>query len=72
MRTYRVDRIEGVQVTNLGFDPHYAIELSAAGEYVGVEALTSARTWVRYGGPGAAPVTTDGPHPETSDLIAGW
>jgi hypothetical protein len=37
-----------------------------------VEALTPARTWVRYGGPDAAPVTTDGPHPETSDLIAGW
>ena len=29
-------------------------------------------TWVRYGGPGAAPVVTDGPHPETSDLVAGW
>ena len=29
-------------------------------------------TWVRYGGPDAAPVTTDGPHPETSDLVAGW
>jgi hypothetical protein len=25
------------------------------------------RTWVRYGGPDAGPVTTDGPHPETSD-----
>ena len=24
------------------------------------------------GGPDAAPVTTDGPLPETSDLIAGW
>ena len=24
------------------------------------------------GGPDAAPVTTDGPHPETSDLIAGY
>ena len=34
--------------------------------------LTPAQTWVRYGGPDAAPVTTDGPHPETSDLIAGW
>ena len=31
-----------------------------------------ARTWVRYGGPDAAPVTTDGPLPETSDLVAGW
>ena len=34
--------------------------------------LTPARTWVRYGGPDAAPVTTDGPLPETSDLVAGW
>jgi hypothetical protein len=24
------------------------------------------------GGPDAAPVTTDGPLPETSDLVAGW
>ena len=42
------------------------------GEYVDGQALTPAQTWVRYGGPDAAPVTTDGPHPETSDLIAGW
>jgi hypothetical protein len=42
------------------------------GEYVEGQALTPARTWVRYGGPDAAPVTTDGPLPETSDLIAGW
>ena len=27
---------------------------------------------MRYGGEDAAPVTTDGPHPETSDLIAGF
>ncbi len=27
---------------------------------------------MRYGGPDAAPVTTDGPLPETSDLVAGW
>ena len=27
---------------------------------------------MRYGGPGAAPVVTDAPHPETSDLVAGW
>lgn len=42
------------------------------GEYVDAQALTPERTWVRYGGPDAAPVTTDGPHPETTDLIAGW
>jgi hypothetical protein len=46
--------------------------LEERGEYIDVRALTPARTWVRYGGPEAAPVTTDGPHPETSDLIAGW
>src|SRR3982750_932581 len=41
-------------------------------EYVDGPALTPEQPWVRYGGPDAAPVTTDGPHPETSDLIAGW
>src|SRR5919109_1386249 len=46
--------------------------LEENGEYVGAEALTPARTWVRYGGPDAAPVTTDGPLPETSDVVAGW
>lgn len=46
--------------------------LDERGELVGVQALTQARTWVRYAGPDAAPVTTEGPHPETSDLIAGW
>jgi len=46
--------------------------LRERGEYVDVRALTPTRTWVRYGGPDAAPVTTDGPHPETNDLIAGW
>ena len=46
--------------------------LEERGEYVGAEALTPTQTWVRYGGPGAALVVTDGPHPETSDLVAGW
>ncbi len=46
--------------------------LEENGEYVDVKALTPVQAWVRYGGPDAAPVTTDGPHPETSDLIAGW
>ena len=40
--------------------------------YVDAQALTPTRTWVRYSGPDAAPVTTDGPHPETSELVAGW
>lgn len=42
------------------------------GSVVDAQALTPARTWVRYGGPDAAPVITDGPLPETSDLVAGW
>src|SRR3979411_2959314 len=46
--------------------------LREGGEYVDGQALTPVRTWGRYGGPDAAPVTTDGPHPETSDLVAGW
>jgi hypothetical protein len=51
---------------------HVSELLEESGEYVGAQALTQERTWVRYGGPDAAPVTTDGPHPETSDLVAGW
>jgi len=46
--------------------------LRETGEYVDAQALTPTQTWVRYGGPDAAPVITDGPHPETSDLVAGW
>ena len=46
--------------------------LEESGEYVDGQALTPQRTWVRWDGPDAAPVTTEGPHPETSDLVAGW
>jgi hypothetical protein len=46
--------------------------LQERGEFVDAKALTPSQTWVRYGGPAAAPVVTDGPHPETSDLVAGW
>jgi hypothetical protein len=46
--------------------------LRESGEYVDGQALAPEQTWVRYGGPDAAPVTTDGPLPETSDLVAGW
>ena len=37
-----------------------------------MQALSPEGTYVRYGGPGAAPVTTDGPFPETKELAAGW
>jgi hypothetical protein len=57
---------------HIAFQRHVAEVLEEKGEYVGAEALMPAQTWVRYGGEDAAPVTTDGPHPETSDLVAGW
>lgn len=57
---------------NMAFQGHVNEMLQERGEYVDAKALTPDRTWVRYGGPQAAPVTTEGPHPETSDLIAGW
>src|SRR6059058_1486076 len=57
---------------HMAFQHHVTQLLEEHGEYVDVRALAPARTWVRYGGEEAAPVTTDGPHPETSDLVAGW
>jgi hypothetical protein len=57
---------------HMAFLRHVSELLEENGEYVDAQALTPARTWVRYGGPDAAPVTTNGPLPETSDLVAGW
>src|SRR2546421_12850585 len=57
---------------HMAFLHHVNELLEKNGEYVDAQALTPARTWGRYGGPDAAPGTTDGPLPETSDLAAGW
>jgi len=57
---------------HMAFLRHVGELLEKNGEFVDATALTPKQSWVRYGGPDAAPVTTDGPHPETSDLIAGW
>src|SRR3712207_1356779 len=57
---------------HIAFQRHVIELLEENGEYVDAQALTPARTWVRYGGPDAAPVTTDGPLPETSDPVAGY
>ena len=57
---------------HMAFLDHVSELLQRNGEYVDARALTPTQTWVRYGGPDAAPVTTDGPLPETSDLVAGW
>src|SRR3954463_9900405 len=57
---------------HVAFQHHVSELLEQNGEYVDARALAPARTWVRYGGPDAAPGTTHRPHPETSDLVAGW
>src|SRR4029079_8290079 len=57
---------------HLAFLRHVTELLQANGEYVEARGLAPARTWVRYAGQDAAAVTTDGPLPETSDLVAGW
>ena len=46
--------------------------LTESGEFVDAQALSPDGAWVRYGGPDAAPVVTDGPFPEAKELIAGW
>lgn len=68
-----MDRWDPADVeAHMAFLRHFRELLIERGEYVDARALTQERTWVRYGGPDAAPVTTDGPLPETSDLVAGW
>ncbi|SDY19772.1 Uncharacterized conserved protein [Geodermatophilus africanus] len=49
----------------------FATRLGESGEYVDGQALAPDGAWVRYDGEGRPPVT-DGPFPETKDLIAGW
>jgi hypothetical protein len=51
---------------------HQTVEmLRERGEFVDAQALSPAGSYVRYGGPDAAPVV-DGPFPEAKELIAGW
>lgn len=56
---------------HMAFMRDYAARLEASGEYVDGQALAPEGAWVRYDGEGRPPVT-DGPFPETKDLIAGW
>ncbi|TYL46425.1 hypothetical protein FXB39_13620 [Nocardioides sp. BGMRC 2183] len=56
---------------HIGFMRDLADELRESGEFVDAQALSPEGTFVRYDGEGRAPVT-DGPFPETKDLIAGW
>ena len=60
------------------FDAHMAFQRDIArvlqenGEFVDAQALTQDGAWVRYGGPDAAPVVTDGPFAEAKEVVAGW
>ena len=56
---------------HIAFQRHVADLLRERGEFVDAQGLSPEGTYVRYGGPGAAPVT-DGPFPETKELAAGW
>ncbi|MDT0308380.1 YciI family protein [Streptomyces sp. DSM 44917] len=49
----------------------FADRLRETGEFVDGQALAPEGMWVQYDGEGRPPVT-DGPFPETKDLIAGW
>ncbi|MQS09235.1 YciI family protein [Streptomyces alkaliphilus] len=48
-----------------------AARLERTGEFVDAQALAPEGMFVRYDGEGRPPIT-DGPFPETKDLIAGW
>ena len=56
---------------HIAFQRHVADMLRERGEFVDAQGLSPDGAYVRYGGPGAAPVT-DGPFPETKELAAGW
>lgn len=56
---------------HMKFMNDFVDRLKDAGEFVDAQALSSEGTFVRFDGEGKPPVT-DGPFPETKDLIAGW
>jgi hypothetical protein len=56
---------------HVAYMQEFAARLEKSGEFVDGQALAPEGAWVRYDGEGRPPVT-DGPFPETKDLIAGW
>ena len=56
---------------HMQFMADFGDRLEKAGELVDAQALSPEGAFVRYDGEGRPPVT-DGPFPETKDLIAGW
>jgi hypothetical protein len=57
---------------HIAFQHDVVRTLTERGEFVDAQGLSPEGAYVRYGGPGAAPVVTDGPFPETKELVAGW
>ncbi|HKC29024.1 MAG TPA: YciI family protein, partial [Jatrophihabitans sp.] len=57
---------------HIAFQYEVARMLRERGEFVDAQGLSPDCTYVQYGGPEAAPVTTDGPFPEAKELVAGW
>lgn len=56
---------------HMAFQNHVADVLRDRGEFVDAQALTPEGAFVRHDAEGRPPVT-DGPFPETKELIAGW
>jgi hypothetical protein len=57
--------------THMKYMQDFAQRLESTGEFVDSQALSPEGIFVRYDGVGK-PAVTDGPFPETKDLIAGW
>ena len=68
MDEWTADEVEA----HMSFQHEVSRILRESGEFVDAQALSPQGAWVQYGGPDAAPVVTDGPFPETKELIAGW
>lgn len=56
---------------HIAFQRHVCEMLTERGEFVGAEGLSPEGTYVRYDGEGRPPVT-DGPFPDSKELVAGW
>jgi hypothetical protein len=57
---------------HIAFQREVGRMLSERGEFVDAQAVSPDGAYVRYGGPGTAPVVSDGPFPEAKELVAGW
>jgi hypothetical protein len=80
LKHYAGDGPPATEWTPAEFDTHIRFqhalvkEIADAGELVGAEGLAGpdAARVVTYGGPGAAPVVTDGPFAESKEFLAGY